>query len=71
MSRVGSNVAHKPREHDEWDPYVSPYDPYGPGPTVSAYAGDEPLMTDTVSADARSEMLGAVSALGGKADIMI
>jgi len=25
------HVARKPRHHDEWDPYVPPYDPYGPG----------------------------------------
>jgi hypothetical protein len=25
------HVARKPRHHDEWDPWVEPYDPYGPG----------------------------------------
>ena len=25
------HVARKPRRHDEWDPYVPPYDPCGPG----------------------------------------
>jgi hypothetical protein len=30
----------KPRHHDEWDPYVPPYDPYGPGAQVSADASD-------------------------------
>jgi hypothetical protein len=25
------HVARKPRHHDEWDPYVPPYDPYGLG----------------------------------------
>ena len=24
-------IARKPRQYDEWDPYVPPYDPYGPG----------------------------------------
>ena len=24
------HVARKPRHHDEWGPYVPPYDPYGP-----------------------------------------
>jgi hypothetical protein len=32
------HIARKPRHHDEWDPYVPPYDPYGPGPQVSADA---------------------------------
>jgi hypothetical protein len=35
------HVARKQRFHDEWDPYVPPYDPYGPGASVSAHAGDE------------------------------
>jgi hypothetical protein len=30
------HVARKPRVHDEWDPYFEPYDPYGPGKSVSA-----------------------------------
>jgi hypothetical protein len=25
------HVARKPRHHDQWDPYIPPYDPYGPG----------------------------------------
>jgi hypothetical protein len=29
------HVARKPRQYDEWDPYVEPYDPYGPGASVS------------------------------------
>jgi hypothetical protein len=29
------HVARKPRHHDEWDRYVPPYDPYGPGASVS------------------------------------
>jgi hypothetical protein len=37
------HVARKPRRHDEWDPPIAPYDPYGPGPSVSAYAGDEAI----------------------------
>ena len=24
------HIARKPRGYDEWDPYVPPYDPYGP-----------------------------------------
>jgi hypothetical protein len=35
------HIARKPREHDEWDPFVPAYDPYGPGPSVSADARDE------------------------------
>jgi hypothetical protein len=34
-------VARKPRHLDEWDPYVPPYDPYGPGAHVIDYAGDQ------------------------------
>ena len=34
-------TARKPRKYNEWDPYVPPYDPYGLGASVSAYAGDE------------------------------
>jgi hypothetical protein len=34
------HIARKPRRHDEWDPYLPPYDPYGPGPGVSAHADD-------------------------------
>jgi hypothetical protein len=37
------HIARKPRHHDEWDPYLAPYDPYGPCPSVSAYAGDEAI----------------------------
>jgi hypothetical protein len=29
------HVARKPRQYDEWDRYVPPYDPYGPGASVS------------------------------------
>jgi hypothetical protein len=25
------HIARKPREYDEWEPYVPPYDPYDPG----------------------------------------
>ena len=24
------HLARKPRHHDEWDPPIAPYDPYGP-----------------------------------------
>jgi hypothetical protein len=34
------HVARKPRQYDEWEPYVPPYDPYGPGAQVSADASD-------------------------------
>jgi hypothetical protein len=37
------HIARKLRRHDEWDPPITPYDPYGPGPSVSAYAGDEDI----------------------------
>jgi hypothetical protein len=30
MSRGEYNVARKPRRHDEWDPAIPVYDPYGP-----------------------------------------
>jgi hypothetical protein len=29
-------VHREPRHHDEWDPPIAPYDPYGPGTGVSA-----------------------------------
>jgi hypothetical protein len=29
------HVARKPKAHDDWDPYVEPYDPYGPGTASS------------------------------------
>jgi hypothetical protein len=32
------HIARKPRQYDEWDRYVAPYDPYGPGESVSADA---------------------------------
>jgi hypothetical protein len=32
------HIARKPRQYDEWDRYVAPYDPYGPGGSVSADA---------------------------------
>jgi hypothetical protein len=39
------HVARKPRQHDEWDPPIAPYDPYGPGTDVSGdvdfVSGDE------------------------------
>jgi hypothetical protein len=35
------HVARKPRHHDEWDPYVPPSDPYGPGAHVIDDAGDK------------------------------
>jgi hypothetical protein len=35
------HVSRKPRQYDEWDRYVPPYDPYGPGESVSADAGDQ------------------------------
>jgi hypothetical protein len=39
------HVARKPRHHDEWDPPITPYDPYDPGTDVSAdvdfVSGDE------------------------------
>jgi hypothetical protein len=31
---AGLHVARKPKHHDEWDPPVSVYDPYGPGDEV-------------------------------------
>jgi hypothetical protein len=43
-SRHRLYVARKPRHHDEWDPPIAPYDPYGPGSKVSTD-------TDFVSAD--------------------
>ena len=30
------HIARKTRQYDDWDPYVAPYDPYGPGASVSA-----------------------------------
>jgi hypothetical protein len=39
------HVARKPRHHDEWDPPIAPYDPFGPGTGVSGdvdfVSGDE------------------------------
>jgi hypothetical protein len=35
------HIARKPRHYDEWDPYVPPYDPYGPGAKVIDDAGDK------------------------------
>jgi hypothetical protein len=32
------HIARKLRYHDEWDPAVEPYDPYGPG-TMAAVDG--------------------------------
>lgn len=37
------HIARKPRQYDEWDPYVPPYDPYGPGAKVIDYAGAEAI----------------------------
>ena len=34
-------VARKAKRPDERDPHVPPYDPYGPGASVSDHAGDE------------------------------
>jgi hypothetical protein len=34
-------VARKAKHHDEWDPPIEPYDPYGPGEVVIADADDE------------------------------
>jgi len=34
------HVARKERHHDEWDPPIEPYDPYGPGKS------DEESVTD-------------------------
>jgi len=30
------HIARKERHHDEWDPTIEPYDPYGPGQQVEA-----------------------------------
>ena len=35
------HIARKPRAYDEWDPYVPPYDPCGPGAKVIDDAGDQ------------------------------
>jgi hypothetical protein len=35
------HVARKPRRHDEWGPYIPPYDPYGPGTGVIGSRDDE------------------------------
>jgi hypothetical protein len=35
------HIARKPREYDEWEPYVPPYDPHGPGAKVIDDAGDK------------------------------
>jgi hypothetical protein len=49
MPRGVMNVARKSRAHDEWDPPIAPYDPYGPGDVVST----DDVSTDTgVSTDA-------------------
>jgi hypothetical protein len=39
----GDGRLHVPRKPDERDPPIERYDPYGPGPSVSAYAGDEAI----------------------------
>jgi hypothetical protein len=39
--RFGLHIARKPQKPDEWDPPIEPYDPYGPGASVSDYVGDE------------------------------
>ncbi len=45
------HAARKPRHHDEWDPPIAPYDPYGPGTGVSADADFVSADADGVSAD--------------------
>ena len=37
------HIARKLRQHDDWDPYVPPYDPYGPGESVTRHVGDEAI----------------------------
>ena len=37
------HIARKPRQYDEWDPYVPPYDPYGPGDSETRHVGDEAI----------------------------
>ena len=37
---TAASTSHAWRRHDEWDPYVPPYDPYGPGASVSDHVGD-------------------------------
>ena len=34
-------VARKARYHDEWDPPIEPYDPYGPGEVITDDAIDD------------------------------
>jgi hypothetical protein len=46
------HVAREPRRHDEWEPYVPPYDPYGPGAKVTDYAATSSPMTEDVIDDA-------------------
>jgi hypothetical protein len=46
------HIARGARKPDERDAPIECYDPYGPGPSVSAYAGDEAIDDRTVSADA-------------------
>jgi hypothetical protein len=41
------HIARKVRYHDEWDPKVEPYDPYGPGQPIIQDDGnleDEPAV---------------------------
>jgi hypothetical protein len=35
------HIARKGRRHDDWDPPIPPYDPYGPGEEISADVRDE------------------------------
>jgi hypothetical protein len=35
--------AARPAQARRWDPPIERYGPYGPGPSVSAYAGDEAI----------------------------
>ena len=36
-------VARMPRFHNDWDPSIEPYDPYGPGEGVTRDADDEAI----------------------------
>ena len=36
-------VRRKNRHHDDWDPAYEPYDPYGPGASVTRNVGDEAI----------------------------
>ena len=43
------DVARKEHHHDEWDPPIAPYDPYGPGQPVT---DDTTIIEDAVTDDA-------------------